>query len=143
LFFGFNSFEGLPEDWVTGGKSAGSYKTTSGSLGNLDSRVTLVPGWFNESIPRFFSDSRIFPESVRIVMFDADLFSSTVVALAGTTMNEPDSAQLWIFDEFVPEEARALEVFVKGFGLRVTPIASDKRHMHVAFRVESPLPAQP
>jgi O-methyltransferase len=142
-FYGFDSFEGLPEPWVAAMKSAGSYKTTPGSLDDLDDRVTLVPGLFSSSVPQFFSQHHVPESTTKIVMFDADLFSSTVSALAGILMNVHSSDQLWIFDEFIPDEGRALEVFLKGFDFTVLPIASDANRYHVAFHIKRPQPENP
>jgi len=137
-FYGFDSFEGLPEDWTPGRAVAGTYKTKPGVLDNLDSRISLVPGWFNKSVPSFFSDHRVPDSSFKVIMFDADLFSSTVAAMAGVIMNISSTDQLWIFDEFVPEEARAFEIFLSGFDFTAIPIASDDRKYHVAFHINRP-----
>ena len=49
---GFDSFEGLPEDW--GGRHEGKgHYSTSGQLPNVPSNVTLHKGWFESTLKSF------------------------------------------------------------------------------------------
>ena len=54
-FFGFDSFEGLPENWVLScGKGAFD---VHGSLPTInDPRVTLHKGWFSDTLPGFIQE---------------------------------------------------------------------------------------
>lgn len=97
LIHGFDSFEGLPEDWVEGFRvrARGSF-STAGEIPLIDdSRVTFFKGWFDESLSRY----AIPDHDVLIVNLDADLYSSTKLVL--------DRLAPWIvpgtyiyFDEF-------------------------------------------
>ena len=68
---GFDSFEGLPEDW-RGDFGAGRFAV--GALPSVQSNVVLHKGWFNETIPGFASKH---PEPLAFLHVDCDLYSST------------------------------------------------------------------
>ena len=54
-FFGFDSFEGLPEDWRPG-FAKGAF-STQGALPDIqDTRVRFVKGWFNQSFEPFVAE---------------------------------------------------------------------------------------
>jgi len=52
--YGFDSFEGLPESWYDGCNNyqVGAF-STGGMLPTVPSNVTLIKGWFNETLPKF------------------------------------------------------------------------------------------
>ncbi len=68
---GFDSFEGLPEDWRPG-FAAGTFKIEG--LPGVRPNVKLYKGWFKDSLPRFKKDH---PEPLAFGHFDADLYTST------------------------------------------------------------------
>jgi tetratricopeptide (TPR) repeat protein len=71
--YGFDSFEGIPENWNDEPK--GSY-SAEGVLPAVPDNVTLIKGWFNETIPLFLKESN--PSiSIRFLHIDCDLYSST------------------------------------------------------------------
>jgi hypothetical protein len=73
-WYGFDSFQGLPEPWSL--KDAGYF-----SLENLPAvrdNITLVKGWFSETLPQFLVEH---PEPVSFVHVDCDLYSSTKTVL--------------------------------------------------------------
>jgi len=93
-FFGFDSFEGLPEDW-TPNKPAGTFRTDLPSID--DPRCQLVKGLFQDSLYPFLDGFR--PHGRLVVHIDSDLYSSALFCLAA--LNRwlvPGS--LVIFDEF-------------------------------------------
>ncbi len=104
-FYGFDSFEGLPEDW--GNKPKGTFSTRGLIPAIEDTRVHFVKGWFHDTLPDFAADGTDF--DAVIVHMDAGLYSSTLFVLS----------QLWakydsfhvIFDEFISHECRALYNF--------------------------------
>jgi Methyltransferase domain len=72
---GFDSFEGLPEDWRT------RYPKGTFSLEGLPKvakNVELHKGWFNESLPGWAEEN---PGPIVFIHFDADLYSSTKTVL--------------------------------------------------------------
>ncbi|MFC2089126.1 hypothetical protein ACFLT1_00005, partial [Bacteroidota bacterium] len=49
-FYGFDSFEGLQEDWKGHGLTKG-YFNLKGKLPKVNSNVTLIKGWFSTTLP--------------------------------------------------------------------------------------------
>ena len=77
-FFGFDSFEGLPEDWHSG-KRKGAF-STGGKIPEIaDSRVAFIAGWFQKSLRGFLASYR--PQSQLVIHVDCDLYSSTLYCL--------------------------------------------------------------
>ncbi len=78
---GFDSFEGLPEDWV---KSTGQVmlKKTfaiNGYLPELRGNVHLVKGWFENSLPAWL---QMYGGHVRFLHMDCDLYASAKTVLS-------------------------------------------------------------
>lgn len=69
--YGFDSFEGLPEDWRPGVEK-GNFKMSA--LPKVKPNVELIKGWFNESLPAFLSTH---PGPCSFLHIDCDLYSST------------------------------------------------------------------
>lgn len=95
-FFGFDSFEGLPEDWRNS-QPRGHFHT--GGLTPIidDGRVQFAKGWFINSVPSF---ARAFAARNRLVLhFDADLYGSTMLPLVHFD-RFMTSGTLLVFDEF-------------------------------------------
>lgn len=72
--FGFDSFEGLPEDWRVN-IPAGTFATEQ--LPDIDG-AELVVGWFSDTLPGFLANH---PGPVAFLHLDADLYSSTATVL--------------------------------------------------------------
>src|SRR5262249_60978840 len=53
VFYGFDSFEGLPESWTLGART-GSF-SVGGRLPAVHNNVVLVKGFFEQSLPDFLS----------------------------------------------------------------------------------------
>lgn len=70
---GFDSFEGLPEDW-SGNKSPRGEFTRAGRLPDVPPSVTLHRGWFEDTLPGFARDN---PGPVAFAHVDCDLYSSS------------------------------------------------------------------
>ncbi len=68
---GFDSFEGLPEDWRDG-HDKGEFRVAV--LPTVRANVTLHKGWFSDTLPPFLDKER---ESVCFLHVDCDLYSST------------------------------------------------------------------
>ena len=107
--YGFDTFEGLPEDWHN--EKAGTY-SSEGNIPNVAGGEFIV-GKFEDTLPEFFATKRAMAS---IINFDADLYSSTICAL---NFSKPviDEHTILIFDEFIinknweEDEFKALEEF--------------------------------
>ncbi|XZE19813.1 TylF/MycF/NovP-related O-methyltransferase [Pirellulaceae bacterium SH449] len=83
--WGFDSFEGLPEDWDLGSKI---YKKKTkwhlkGSLPVVRSNVRLVKGFFSDSLPTWWEENKA---PIGFLHVDCDLYSSTQTVLE--TLND-------------------------------------------------------
>jgi O-methyltransferase len=95
-FFGFDSFEGLPEDWHSG-KPKGAFSTGGKRPEIADPRVSFVAGWFQQSLRGFIASYR--PQSQVVIHVDCDLYSSTLYCL--TTLDPVISpGTLIVLDDF-------------------------------------------
>lgn len=72
---GFDSFEGLPEDWLPGFPK-GTFKMEK--LPEVRSNVELHKGWFEDSVPEW---AAAHEGPMAFIHFDADLYSSTKTVL--------------------------------------------------------------
>jgi len=133
-FTGFDTFEGLPEDWDAGAKSIGAF-STAGRLPEIDDpRCVFEVGLFQHTLGPFLARSEW--DRRLVLMFDADLYSSTLFALI---MLAPRlrANDVVIFDEFrdVRNEFRAFRDFEKACPVRLDCVASVRRGMQVAMIV--------
>lgn len=69
--FGFDSFEGLPEDWVGTPCSKGCFNV-NGNIPDVPG-VEFLKGWFNETLPKY----KTIEEPISLLHIDCDLYSST------------------------------------------------------------------
>lgn len=69
--YGFDSFEGLPEDW-THFQRRGRF-SLDGKLPHVPDNAKLIKGWFHETLPAFLSEHA---DSVGFLHIDSDLYSS-------------------------------------------------------------------
>jgi Tfp pilus assembly protein PilF len=99
--YGFDTFTGLPEDWVVGHgiEKAGSY-SSGGSVPKVKGGEFIV-GKFEDTLPVFFSESR---PMASVINYDADLYSSTICAL-NFSKSVMDKDTVLIFDEFIINES--------------------------------------
>jgi predicted O-methyltransferase YrrM len=74
--FGFDSFEGLPEHGGGDLWKKGDFALPK--LPSVRSNVTLIKGWFNESLPPFLMEH---PGKIGFLHVDSDLYSSCKIVL--------------------------------------------------------------
>lgn len=115
-FLGLDTFSGLPEAW--GAMPAGTFDT-GGHLPRLDdARVRFLPGLFQDTAPALLDVLAGNADLPLLVHYDADLYSSTLFALA--TIDRLGRPYLAVFDEFTGHEARALRNYRQGWRADVT-----------------------
>ncbi len=95
-FYGFDSFEGLPENWQEDSPK-GAY-STGGQVPQVDDgRAVFVKGLFQHTVDGF---SREFRPANRLVLhMDADLYSSTLYVLMNLDRHITPGTVI-LFDEF-------------------------------------------
>lgn len=139
-FIGFDSFEGLPEDW--GDLPAGTFSTNGRVPIIPDPRVSFVKGWFSKSLRAFVAQEASASPGILdrrvVVHLDADLYSSTLCALmAIAPFLKP--GDILLFDEFgdYMDEFRALNDAADAYNLRYTAFAHTPEWTQVALRIEA------
>lgn len=95
-FYGFDSFEGLPASWST---HLAGYFDLGGKLPTVPSNVTLIKGWFSDTLPAFFKD-RDTP--VSFVHIDCDLYSSTKAVMEHIGPRLRPGSQI-VLDDFLQQ----------------------------------------
>lgn len=77
---GFDSFEGLEEDWtgMQSGREAGAF-TQGGTLPKVPENVTLVKGWVQDTLPGYLKANTGKPFA--FVHMDMDTYTPTAYAL--------------------------------------------------------------
>lgn len=95
IIYGFDSFEGLPEDWRGTLFSKGTFNV-NGKLPPVRENVRLIKGWFNETLPEFV---KAHPEPCAFIHVDCDLYSSTKT-IFDNLKNQIVSGTVIAFDEY-------------------------------------------
>lgn len=136
-FFGFDSFEGLPENWRPGfGKGEFSL---DGVLPIVNDNVTLVPGWFNKTLPSFIQEVEIKPNL--FLHIDCDLYSSTKDIF--NNLGSKFQGNIYVlFDEYFNypfwehHEFKAFKELIDEFGFSYEYIAINIDHEQVLLKIE-------
>ena len=83
IIYGFDSFEGLPEDWYSPHDEVMPKGTFSlDELPEFDNdNIELVKGWFEDTIPKFKDKVKNTP--ISLLHIDSDLYSSAKTVLYG------------------------------------------------------------
>jgi len=132
--YGFDGFDGLPEDW-TSRMRKGFFARKN--LPSVKANCKLVVGWFNETLPGFVERH---PEPVALLHVDCDLYSSTVTVL-DCLRDQIVAGTVIVFDEYMnypgwqQDEFRAWQEFVQSRGIQYEYIGRVSRHQKVAVRV--------
>lgn len=118
---GFDSFDGLPEDWRDG-FPAGTFRTTPPEVPGAE----LVIGLYADTLPGWADENR--GAALRLVHIDCDLYSSTRDVLEHLTPYLTPGC-LIVFDEFhgypgaEAHEAKAWDEWTKKHGVSWTELA--------------------
>lgn len=133
---GFDSFEGLPEDWAGHTEAAGTFDR-GGTLPKVPKNVELHKGWFSDTIPVWKGKHS---DPVGFLHMDCDIYSSTrdVLALMKDRLRVGTIIK---FDEYFnypnwqKHEFRAWAEFVKEHGVEYRYIAFTALHGRVAVEI--------
>ena len=135
-FFGFDSFEGLPEDWDENNLK-GQFDQNGQIPSYTDDRLTFIKGWFQETVDDF--SLNFTPENRLVLHMDAQLYSSTLYALMHLDRHIVDGTII-IFDEFTAriciDEFAALQDYCKACYKDYTYIAAHQDFMRVAIEMK-------
>jgi hypothetical protein len=134
--YGFDSFEGLPEDW-THFQRRGRFSLEGHLPSHLPENAKLVQGWFDQALPPFLEQHG---EAIAFLHIDSDLYSSakTVLHLVHDRLRPGTIIQ---FDDFVnypgweDGEHKAFQEFVDLSSLKYEYIGFASSDQAVALRV--------
>lgn len=92
---GFDSFEGLPEDWSHA--LSGGFGEIKGALPDVPDSVRLYKGWFDDTLPPW---SKANDGPIALLRIDCDIYSSTKTIFE--TLGHQIRPGTWIvFDELI------------------------------------------
>jgi len=133
---GFDSFEGLPEDWTYFQKK-GRFSLAGEELHLPEPNIRVHPGLFENSIPPFLASHA---GAARFVHVDCDLYSSTQCVLDGLRDRLVPGTVL-VFDEYPNypgwqrHEHLAFREFVQRSGMRYEYLGFASADSSVAVRL--------
>ncbi len=136
LVDGFDSFEGLPEDWAGSTFRAGAFDVV-GHLPRVPENVRLHKGWFNDTLPGWLKENS---GPIAFIHVDCDLYSSTktIFDFLGDRFQV---GTIVLFDEYFNypnwrnHEYKAFQEFVAMRNIRYTYLAYARQQ--VAVRIDS------
>jgi hypothetical protein len=140
IIYGFDSFEGIPEDWKRRKDGTLTYPEGTFSINGVPEvkdNVRLIKGWFNDTLPRFVNEHS---EVVSFINIDSDLYSSAKTIL--TELNNKiipgtiiyfDEITGWgdlieQYDNWEEGEYKALVEWMNEFNREIMPISRNNRY---------------
>ena len=124
--YGFDSFFGLEEDW-TGTKNNKETFNVNGLIPETRNNVRIIPGWFNETLPRFLEEN--LDKKIVLLHMDADTYTPTNFVLT-TLYNNICRGTIIIFDEYFGyaktwrlHEYKAFHEFIGNYKLKYRYVA--------------------
>lgn len=117
--YGFDSFEGLREDWKGWENPKGAF-SLGGRLPAVPANVTLIKGWFDETLPPFLREH--LDEPLSFAHIDCDTYEAAVIVL-NAVQDRIRKGTVIIFDEYFGYrgwrigEFKAWQQFVAAHGI--------------------------
>lgn len=132
-FFGFDTFEGLPESF--GHFQKGDMAVAMESLNIHDTRASFYKGLFQDTLLPFLENYR--GGNRKLIHLDADLFSATLFALSQLYRFLEDG-DILLFDEFaVPtHEFMAFKIFTESFYVKYDVIGAANNYLFLAVKIK-------
>lgn len=134
IVHGFDSFQGIPEDWNS--VPAGTF-STNGQLPNVAKNVDLHVGYFKETLPEFIKK---YSDDVAFIHIDSDLYSSAHTVLF-CLRKQIKKGTIIVFDEYFNypgwqnHEYLAFQEFIEQTGLQYEYIAFCSKGFSVGVRI--------
>jgi hypothetical protein len=131
-FYGFDTFEGLPEDFGPFGK--GAMAVSLETLRISDPRAKFYKGLFQQTLVPFLENYS--GAGRKLIHLDADLFSATLFSLSQLYRFLKDG-DILLFDEFaVPKhEFMAFKIFSESFYIKYEVIGAANNYLFVAIKI--------
>ena len=142
--YGFDSFEGLPEEWLMNAQGMGWGKSefALNALPAVRDNTVLVKGWFDQSLPNWIE---LHQGPMKFINIDCDLYSSTKTVLTllnsqivpGTVI-QFDELYCWgnpsDYEFWEEHEYKALKEWLEEFD-REVEILHRSRYFQAAIKV--------
>jgi len=138
---GFDSFEGLPDDWSERNISKGTFQFADHTFRPpVLNNVRLYAGLFEESLP-VFNKKILKDQPIAFLHLDADIYQSTktVFKYLGGHIKP---GTILVFDEYFNypgwenHEYKAFQEFISSSGLSYDYISYNSLHEQVAVRIK-------
>ena len=132
---GFDSFEGLPENW-SGNMMEAGYFSRGGKLPKVAKNVRLHAGWFSASLPKFVAAN---PGDAAFLHVDCDIYSSTVTIFEQLEARIVPGTII-LFDEYFNypawqmHEHKAFSEFIAKTGKKFDYIGYSFKQVAIAIR---------
>ena len=137
--YGFDSFEGLPEDWFYDHTQREfDLKGQLPAIKSHRNNYRLVKGWFNDTLPGFVKE--VGNKPIRFLHVDCDLYSSTKTIFDNLADNIVEGTVI-VFDEYFNypgwknHEFKAFQEFVSSHKVKYEYMAYAPRHYSLAVKI--------
>ncbi|MGV3612635.1 MAG: TylF/MycF/NovP-related O-methyltransferase [Fluviicola sp.] len=134
VFYGFDTFTGLPEDW-------GPFKKGDMSANNAipdfnDPRCQFYQGLFQQTLGKFLAEGKLSNRK-KVIHLDADLYTSTLFVLA-TLYPYLNKGDILFFDEFncPTHEYLAFDEFCRSFYVEYKTLGAVNNFYQVAVMIK-------
>lgn len=137
MLHGFDSFEGLPENWAGTFERKGKFGR-GGALPEVPANVALHKGWFEQTLPAFIAAN---PEqAIAFLHVDCDIYSSTITVFRELGPRLAPGTVI-VFDEYFNypnwqrHEWRAFQEFIRDSGFSYRYLGFAQKNGHVAVQL--------
>lgn len=102
IIYGFDSFEGLPDDWHGRIEDNGVHYpkgtfSLGGKLPKVKPNVSLIKGWYKNTLPEFIKQNNL---SISFIHIDSDIYQSAKDIFLCTHKNIKNNCII-VFDELI------------------------------------------
>lgn len=132
-FFGFDTFEGLPEKW--GPFEKGAMAQALESLNINDPRAVFYKGLFQQTLIPFLE--KYDNQNRKLIHIDSDLFSAALFVMT-QLYRFLKPGDILLFDEFaVPQhEFFAFKIFTESFYIDYEVVGAANNYLFVAIKIK-------
>ena len=96
-WYGFDSFEGLQENWY-GGYHGKGWFDQKGKIPKVNKNVKIIKGWFKDTLPLFFKDNK---QKISFIHIDCDTYESTKDILNNINPKQLQKNCIILFDDYI------------------------------------------
>lgn len=138
-FIGFDSFDGLPEDWTHTAKK-GRFKTDFSKL-TFKKNVKIEKGLFENTLPAFLESNKKHLHRIKFIHIDCDLYSSTSIVLTLLSDVIIKNKPYILFDEmynyplYADHEFKAFVEFIESNKITFQILGTNKNHQQTLIKI--------